>query len=92
MPADPAFTLAEHVCQTAFAALPASAVHATKRDMLDTLGAALGGSVAPGVAELSSYHHTLGRARREQCVVARRTRTGAAGGAGECHHGTRARF
>ena len=28
MPADPAFTLAEHVCQTTFAALPASAVRA----------------------------------------------------------------
>jgi 2-methylcitrate dehydratase PrpD len=53
MPADPAFTLAEHVCQTTFAALPASAVRATKRDILDTLGAALGGSVAPGVAELA---------------------------------------
>src|SRR6266568_3804975 len=53
MPADPAFTLAEHVCQMTFAALPASAVRATKRDILDTLGAALGGSVAPGVAELS---------------------------------------
>ena len=53
MPADPAFTLAEHVCQTTFAALPASAVRATKRDILDTLGAALGGSVAPGVAELT---------------------------------------
>ena len=51
MPTDPAFTLAEHVCQTTFAALPASAVHATRRDILDTLGAALGGSVAPGVAE-----------------------------------------
>ena len=92
MPADPAFTLAEHVCQTTFAALPASAVHATKRDMLDTLGAALGGSVAPGVAELLVVSSTLGRARREQCVVARRTRAGAAGGAGECHHGARARF
>ncbi len=53
MPADPAYTLAEHVCQTTFAALPASAVHASKRDILDTLGAALGGSVAPGVAELA---------------------------------------
>ena len=42
MPANPAFTLAEHVCQTTFAALPASAVRATKRDILDTLGAALG--------------------------------------------------
>ena len=53
MPPDPAFTLAEHVCQTTFAALPATAVRASKRDILDTLGAALGGSVAPGVAELT---------------------------------------
>ncbi len=53
MPADPALALAEHVCGTTFAALPASAVSATKRDILDTLGAALGGSVAPGVAELA---------------------------------------
>src|SRR4030095_9851466 len=53
MPADPAFTLAEHVCQTTFAALPTTAVRASKRDILDTLGAALGGSVAPGVAELA---------------------------------------
>jgi 2-methylcitrate dehydratase PrpD len=53
MAADPALALAEHVCQTTFAALPHSAVHATRRDMLDTLGAALGGSVAPGVAELA---------------------------------------
>lgn len=53
MPADPALTLAKHVCHTTYAALPASAVVATKRDILDTLGAALGGSVAPGVAELA---------------------------------------
>src|SRR3989441_6342090 len=36
MPADPALTLAEHICQTTFAALPASTVCATKRDILDT--------------------------------------------------------
>ncbi len=65
MPADPALTLAGHVCQTTFAALPASAVRATKRDILDTLGAVLGGSVAPGVAELAQRGQTLGRARRE---------------------------
>jgi len=53
MAADPALTLAQHVCQTTFAALPDAAVRATKRDILDTLGAALGGSVAPGVAELA---------------------------------------
>ena len=91
MPADPAFTLAEHVCQTTFAALPASAVRATKRDILDTLGAALGGSVAPGVAELTRVVKHWG-GRREQCVVARRTRAGAPGGAGQCDYGSRAGF
>jgi 2-methylcitrate dehydratase PrpD len=52
MPIDPAHTLAEHVCRTTFADLPGVAVIATKRDVLDTLGAMVGGSVAPGVAEL----------------------------------------
>ncbi len=63
MAADPALALAEHVCQTTFAALPGSAVLATKRDILDTLGVALGGSVAPGVAELARVvTHWGGRA------------------------------
>jgi 2-methylcitrate dehydratase PrpD len=53
MNADPALILAEHVCHTRFTALPHEAVIATKRDILDTLGAMLGGSVAPGIAELS---------------------------------------
>ncbi|MGE3541576.1 MAG: MmgE/PrpD family protein [Candidatus Tectimicrobiota bacterium] len=62
MAVDPALTLAEHVCRTTYAALPASTVWATKRDMLDTFGAALGGSVAPGVAELASViRHWGGR-------------------------------
>ena len=50
---DPALVLAEHVCHTSFTALPREVVIATKRDILDTLGAMLGGSVAPGIAELS---------------------------------------
>ena len=54
MEADPAQTLATHVCQTTFVDLPEHAVQASKRDILDTLGAALGGSVAPGIAELAS--------------------------------------
>jgi 2-methylcitrate dehydratase PrpD len=53
MDADPALILAEHVCHTTFTALPHEAVSATKRDILDTLGAMLGGSIAPGIAELS---------------------------------------
>src|SRR5687767_7436704 len=50
---DPALTLARHVCGTSFTDLPNDAVIAAKRDLLDTLGAVLGGSVAPGIAELA---------------------------------------
>jgi 2-methylcitrate dehydratase PrpD len=53
MDADPALILAEHVCRTRFTALTDDAVIATRHDILDTLGAMLGGSMAPGVAELS---------------------------------------
>jgi 2-methylcitrate dehydratase PrpD len=52
MEVDPAVTLAEHLCRTTFEKLPHEAVIAAKRDILDTLGAVLGGSVAPGIAEL----------------------------------------
>ena len=82
MPVDPAFTLAEHVCQTTFAALSASAVRATKRDVLDTLGAALGGSVADaqrrayaevaGISWPGEFHrHDIGWR-----AIARETRSG----------------
>lgn len=47
MAADPALALGAYVCQTTFDALPGSAVLATKRDILDTLGAALGGAGYP---------------------------------------------
>ncbi len=53
MHVDPALILAEHVCGTGFTDLPAAAVTATKRDIQDTLGAMLGGSVAPGLAQLT---------------------------------------
>jgi len=53
MMADPAQTLAEHVCTITYDDLPEHAIVSSKRDMLDTLGAALGGSVAPGIAELA---------------------------------------
>jgi 2-methylcitrate dehydratase PrpD len=63
MPADPAHTLAAHVCRTTYADLPEEAVVASKRDILDTLGAALGGSVAPGIAILLGLiKHWGGRA------------------------------
>ncbi len=52
MAQDPAFALASHVTATRFEDLPASAVAATKRDILDTFGCILGGSGAPGIADI----------------------------------------
>jgi 2-methylcitrate dehydratase PrpD len=52
MPVDPVRNFAEHVVGTDFSALPPSTVSATKRDVLDTFGCLLGGSGAPGIAEL----------------------------------------
>jgi 2-methylcitrate dehydratase PrpD len=49
---DPAWALAQHVCRTGYADLPASAVEAARRDILDTFGCMLGGSGSPGIAEL----------------------------------------
>jgi 2-methylcitrate dehydratase PrpD len=49
---DPAWVLAQHVCRTAYADLPASAVASARRDILDTFGCMLGGSGSPGIGEL----------------------------------------
>jgi 2-methylcitrate dehydratase PrpD len=49
---DPARLLAEHVCRTGYADLPAGAVRSARRDILDTLGCMLGGSGSPGIDEL----------------------------------------
>src|SRR5947208_7045859 len=51
---DPAWPLAEHVCGTNYADLPASAVESARRDILDTFGCMLGGSGSPGIGELFS--------------------------------------
>ena len=50
---DPAFTLAGHVCGTGLEDVPAHSLTATRRDVLDTFGAMLGGSGAPGIKELA---------------------------------------
>ncbi len=52
MTEDPAWRLAQHVCRTRYADLPASAVESARRDILDTFGCMLGGSGSPGIAEL----------------------------------------
>lgn len=66
---DPVLALAEHVCSSRFVDLPESAVVATKRDILDTLGAALGGSVAPGIAELAGLTRRWGGAAESSVWV-----------------------
>ena len=60
MPPDPVFALADHIAATRYEALPAATIDATKRDLLDTLGCALGGSGAPGIAELLKLHRHWG--------------------------------
>src|SRR5438105_6311486 len=49
---DPAWPLAQHVCRTGYADLPASAIASARRDILDTFGCMLGGSGSPGIGEL----------------------------------------
>jgi 2-methylcitrate dehydratase PrpD len=49
---DPAWALAQHVCHTGYADLPASAVESARRDILDTFGCMLGGSGSPGIGEI----------------------------------------
>jgi len=49
---DPAWPLAQHVCRTHYEDLPASAINAARRDILDTFGCMLGGSSSPGIDEL----------------------------------------
>ncbi len=49
---DAAWPLAQHVCRTGYADLPASAIESARRDILDTFGCMLGGSSSPGIEEL----------------------------------------
>src|ERR1700720_4799656 len=49
---DAPWPLAQHVCRTGYADLPASAVESARCDILDTFGCMLGGSGSPGIDEL----------------------------------------
>src|SRR5947207_12138816 len=51
---DAAWPLAQYVCRSGYADLPASAVESTRRDILDTFACMLGGSGSPGIDELFS--------------------------------------
>jgi 2-methylcitrate dehydratase PrpD len=66
---DPAWALAEHVCRCGFADLPQATRTATCHDILDTFGCLLGGSGAPGIAELVRVIGGWGGAGQSQVML-----------------------
>ena len=66
---DPAWALAEHVCGSGFADLPAATRAATCNDILDTFGCLLGGSGEPGIAELARVFGGWGGAQQSQVML-----------------------
>lgn len=66
---DPAFALAEHVVRTRWQDLPGSAVEAAKRDVLDTFGCILGGSGAPGIADIFALLDEWGGRAESRAVL-----------------------
>ena len=69
MTKDPAWALAEHIVGTSFAKLPAATRTATCNDILDTFGCLLGGSGAPGIAELVRITDRWGGAPQGQVML-----------------------
>src|ERR1700709_644393 len=69
MTKDPAWALAEHVCGVSFDQLPESTRSATRHDTLDTFGCLLGGSGAPGIAELDRVLGRGGGAEESQVML-----------------------
>jgi 2-methylcitrate dehydratase PrpD len=69
MTKDPAWALAEHIIGTGFADLPAATRAATCNDILDTFGCLLGGSGAPGIAELARIMGRWGGAQQSQVML-----------------------
>jgi 2-methylcitrate dehydratase PrpD len=70
---DAAWPLAQHVCRTGYADLPASGVESARRNILDTFGCMLGGSGSPGIDELFAVMARWG-GREESRVLLRGTR------------------
>jgi 2-methylcitrate dehydratase PrpD len=69
MTKDPAWALAEHIIGTGFGDLPASTRAATCADILDTFGCLLGGSGAPGIAELVRIMDGWGGSPQSQVML-----------------------
>src|SRR5438128_2662838 len=85
---DPAWALAQHVCRTGYADLPASTVESARRDILDTFGCMLGGSGSPGIGELFAVLSRWGRIGGKPRTAARRQSARSTGRAAERQHGT----
>ena len=66
---DPAWALAEHVCGIGIADLPTATRAATCNDILDTFGCLLGGSSAPGIAELARVVGGWGGVQQSQVML-----------------------
>lgn len=66
---DAAVAMAKNVIKTQYSDIPAEAVEATKKDILDTLGAAVAGSAAPGSREIVELMKELG-GKEESTVLA----------------------
>ena len=69
MTKDPAWALAEHIVGTDFADLPPATRDATSKDILDTFGCLLGGSGAPGIAELVRHSSSWGGTPQSQVML-----------------------
>ena len=66
---DPAHTLAAHVVNTSIEDVPVASITATRLDVLDTFGAMLGGSGAPGIQELATVTGRWGGLEEANLVV-----------------------
>ena len=72
MPQDPAFALADHVARTTYQDLPASAITASKRDIIDTFGCILGGTGAPGIDDIYALLDAWGGKAESRAVLRQR--------------------
>ena len=66
---DPAHALAEHVVETTIEDVPEETITATRLDVLDTFGAILGGSGAPGIRELTAVTERWGGLEEARLAV-----------------------
>ena len=87
---DPAWPLAEHVCRTGYADLPASTIRSARRDILDTFGCMLGGSGSPGIDQLCAVIGHWGGREESTRPAAWDQPAGATGRTAERQHGPRA--